>query len=110
MKRIILAVLLLSIQSFGLVWADVTQDVQNYLSQGNKTSFRFADNTIQTMAYLIEGEKGIKVIIDKNIDTKQSFAINLRDQNFLAYLEMTTQKLGLKYQVLDSKTIRISKQ
>ncbi|WP_296277276.1 hypothetical protein [uncultured Acinetobacter sp.] len=109
MKRIILAVLLLSIQSFGLVWADVTQDVQNYLNQGNKTSFRFEDNTIQTMAYLIEGEKGIEVIIDKNIDTKQSFAINLRDQNFLAYLEMTTQKLGLKYQVVDSKTIRISK-
>ena len=109
MKRIILGALLLGIQSFSSVWADVTQDVQNYLNQGNKTSFRFADNTIQTMAYLIEGEKGIKVIIDKNIDTKQSFAINLRNQNFLAYLEMTTQKLGLKYQVVDSKTIRIYK-
>ena len=63
MKRIMLGGLLLCIQSFSFVWADVTQDVQNQLNQGNKTSFRFVDNTIQTMAYLIEGEKGIKIII-----------------------------------------------
>lgn len=36
MKRIILGALLLGIQSFSLVWADVTQDVQNYLNQGKK--------------------------------------------------------------------------
>lgn len=102
-----LAILLLSIQSFSFVHADVTSEVKNYLKQGKLTSFRFKENSIGTVANLIQYEKGIKVIIDKNIDTTKSFPINLRDQNFLVYLDVTTEKLGLKYEILDSKTIRV---
>ncbi len=107
MNKIMLAILLLSIQSFSFVHADVTSEVKNYLKQGKLTSFRFKENSIGTVANLIQYEKGIKVIIDKNIDTTKSFPINLRDQNFLVYLDVTTEKLGLKYEILDSKTIRV---
>ncbi|NNP73211.1 hypothetical protein A7P53_11605 [Acinetobacter defluvii] len=107
MKKIIMVIVLLSIQSFSFVHADVTSEVKDYLKQGKLTSFRFKENSIGTVANLIQHVKGIKVLIDKNIDTTQSFPINLRDQNFLVYLDVTTKKLGLKYEILDSKTIRV---
>lgn len=107
MKKIIIGIFLLSIQSFGFAHADVTNEVKTYLKQGKQISFQFKENSIGTVANLIQYEKGIKVIIDKNIDTTKSFPINLRDQNFLVYLDVTTKKLGLKYEVLDSKTIRV---
>ena len=109
MNKIMMAILLLSIQSFGFVHADVTNEVKNYLKQGKQTSFRFRENSIGTVANLIQHEKGIKVMIDKNIDTTKSFPINLRDQNFLVYLDLTTKKLGLTYQVIDRHTIRVYK-
>jgi len=46
-------------------------------------------------------------MIDQNVDKDRSFPINLRDQNFLSYLDVTTQKLGLRYEVVDAKTIRV---
>lgn len=107
MKKIMIGILLLSIHNFGFAQSDVTNEVKNYLKEGQKFSFRFNENSIHNVALLIESEKGIKVIVDKNIDTGKSFPINLRDQNFLVYLEVTTKKLGLKYEVLDSKTIRV---
>ncbi|OTG90046.1 hypothetical protein B9T34_09475 [Acinetobacter sp. ANC 3813] len=96
-----------AMQSFGFAHADVTHEVKDRLKQGNKISFRFNDNSIQTAAYLIQHEKGIKVIIDQNVDKKMSFPINLRDQSFLTYLDVTTQRLGLRYEVIDTKTIRV---
>ena len=107
MKKIIFLVAMLGVQSFGFAHADVTHEVKDRLKQGNKTSFRFNDNSIQTAAYLIQHEKGIKVVIDQSVDKKRSFPINLRDQNFLTYLDVTTQRLGLSYEVLDNKTIRV---
>lgn len=109
MKKIIVGIFMLSIQNFGFAQSDMTNEVKDYLQQGKKTSFRFEDNSIGTVAYLIQHEKGIKVIFDKNIDTKKSFPINLRDQNFLVYLDVTTKKLGLNYQVIDRHTIRVYK-
>ena len=107
MKKIIFLAALLGMQIFGFALADVTHDVKDNLKQGNKTSFRFKENSIQTAANLIQHEKGIKVIIDKNVDTKMSFPINLRDQDFLTYLDVTIQRLGLRYEVLDTKTIMV---
>ena len=98
---------MLGAQSFGFAHADVTHEVKDRLKQGNKMSFRFNHNSIQTVADLIQHEKGIKVLIDQSVDKKISFPINLRDQNFLTYLDVTTQRLGLSYEVLDSKTIRV---
>jgi len=82
MKKIIFLAVIIGVQSFGL-------------------------NSIQTAANLIQHEKGIKVMIDQNVDKDRSFPINLRDQNFLSYLDVTTQKLGLRYEVVDAKTIRV---
>lgn len=107
MKKIIFLAVILGVQSFGFAQADVMQDVKAQLKQGNKTSFRFKENSIQTAANLIQHEKGIKVMIDQNVDKDRSFSINLRDQNFLSYLDVTTQKLGLRYEVVDAKTIRV---
>ena len=107
MKKIIFLVAMLGVQSFGFAHADVTHEVKDRLKQGNKMSFRFAHNSIQTAADLIQHEKGIKVLIDQSVDKKRSFPINLRDQNFLTYLDVTTQRLGLSYEVLDNKTIRV---
>ena len=107
MKKIIFLATLLGIQSFGFALADVTHDVKDHLKQGNNISFRFKENSIQTAANLIQHEKGIQVMIDQNVDKDRSFPINLRDQNFLSYLDVTTQRLGLKYEVVDAKTIRV---
>lgn len=99
--------MILGVQSFGFAQADIMHDVKEHLKQGNKISFRFNENSIQTAANLIQHEKGIKVMIDQNVNKHRSFPINLRDQNFLTYLDVTTQRLGLRYEILDAKTIRV---
>ena len=82
MKKIIVGILMLSIQNFGFAQSDMTNEVKNYLQQGKKTSFRFEDNSIGTVAYLIQHEKGIKVIFDKNIDTKKAFLLSYETKIF----------------------------
>lgn len=86
-----MGILLLSIQDFCFAQSDVTNEVKDYLKQGKQVSFRFEENSIHNVAQLIESQKGIKVIIDQDINTQKSFPINLRDQNFLVYLEVTTK-------------------
>mgnify|MGYP003451138594 CR=1 FL=1 len=117
MKKYILFFILsmFTIQSFASL--SYRENMQNYLQknelqqhlQQKGFSFNFKEMDIIVLRNLLGSEKKVKVIIDSGVNTNNHFPINLRNSNFLEFLELTTQKLGLRYEVLDPKTIRIYK-
>jgi hypothetical protein len=117
MKRIILAFVLnlITVQSFAQ--PAYRENMHNYLrenpvqqnSQPRMLSFNFDEMHLVILKNLLALEKNITLIIDSNIDMDHEFPIHLRNSNFLEFLEVTTKKLGLRYEVLNSKTIRVYK-
>lgn len=117
MKRIILAFVLnlITVQSFAQ--PAYRENMHNYLrenpvqqnSQPRMLSFNFDEMHLVILKNLLALEKNITLIIDSNIDMDHEFPIHLRNSNFLEFLEVTTKNLGLRYEVLNSKTIRVYK-
>lgn len=107
MKALLLGTLLCAISASSFALPEHHENMRHYLKEGKRISFRFDDMTVQTLVFLLESEKKIKVVLDQNVDTKQEIPVNIRDLHFLAFLEISLKKLGLKYEVLDPKTIRI---
>jgi hypothetical protein len=117
MKRIILAFILscLTVQSFAQ--PAYRENMRNYLkknpvqqnSQPRVLSFNFDEMHLTVLKNLLALEKNVTLIIDSSVDIKHQFPIHLRHSNFLEFLEVTTNQLGLRYEVINSKTIRVYK-
>lgn len=117
MKKYLLGIVLsvMAMQSFAF---PTQQDsMRNYLQkielqQNLKPkvfSFDFNEMNIGVLKTLLHIEKKINLIIDPSVNTQDHFPIHLRNSNFFEFLEVTTRNLGLRYQVLDPKTIRVYK-
>lgn len=107
MKALLLGTLLCAISVSNFALPKHHENMRHYLKEGKRISFRFDDMTVQTLVFLLESEKKVKVVLDQNVDTKQEILLNISDLHLLAFLEISLKKLGLKYDVLDLKTIRI---
>ena len=104
----IIIILFLSVFFASKIYAkpEYRTEMQNYLKQKN-FSFSFENMDISTLKFLLEHEKKVSVLIDPSVNQARTTSIRLKDANFLTYLNITTQKLGLQYQVLNKTTIRI---
>lgn len=106
MGKIITVFLLVLFASKTYAKPEYRTEMQNYLKQ--KTfSFSFENMDLWTLKFLLEHEKKVNVLIDSSVNQSLTTSIRLKDANFLTYLNVTTQKLGLQYQVLNKTTIRI---
>ena len=104
----IIIILFLSVFFASKIYAkpEYRTEMQNYLKQKN-FSFSFENMDISTLKFLLEHEKKVSVLIDSSVNQSLTTSIRLKDADFLTYLNITTQKLGLQYQVLNKTTIRI---
>lgn len=78
-------------------------------SQPRVLSFNFDKMYLSVLKNLLVIEKNVTLIIDSNVDMNHQFPLHLRNSNFLEFLDVTTRRLGLQYEVLNSKTIRVYK-
>lgn len=104
----IIIILFLSVFYASKIYAkpEYRTEMQSYLKQKN-FSFSFENMDISTLKFLLEHEKKVSVLIDSSVNQSLTTSIRLKDADFLTYLNITTQKLGLQYQVLNKTTIRI---
>lgn len=106
MKKLITLIFAVLLTSPLYAQPEYRAQMQNDLKQ-NVFSFNFENMTISTLKFLLEHEKKVTVLIDASVNQSQTTSIHLKDANFLTYLNVSTRKLGLQYQVLNQNTIRI---
>lgn len=117
MKKIILVLILSCITVHGFAKPAYRENMQNYLkknpvqqnSQPRVLSFNFDEMHLSVLKNLLAIEKKVTLIVDSDVDMNHQFPLHLRNSNFLEFLDVTTRQLGLQYEVLNSKTIRVYK-
>ncbi|QSG85046.1 hypothetical protein [Acinetobacter indicus] len=117
MKKIILVLILSCITVHGFAKPAYRENMQNYLkknpvqqnSQPRVLSFNFDEIHLSVLKNLLAIEKKVTLIVDSDVDMNHQFSLHLRNSNFLEFLDMTARQLGLQYEVLNSKTIRVYK-
>ncbi len=117
MKKIILVLILSCITVHGFAKPAYRENMQNYLkknpvqqnSQPRVLSFNFDEIHLNVLKNLLAIEKKVTLIVDSDVDMNHQFPLHLRNANFLEFLDVTTRQLGLQYEVLNSKTIRVYK-
>ncbi|QIC71193.1 hypothetical protein [Acinetobacter indicus] len=117
MKKIILVLILSCITVHGFAKPAYRENMQNYLkknpvqqnSQPRVLSFHFDEIHLNVLKNLLAIEKKVTLIVDSDVDMNHQFPLHLRNSNFFEFLDVTTRQLGLQYEVLNSKTIRVYK-
>ncbi|WP_252725356.1 MULTISPECIES: hypothetical protein [Acinetobacter] len=117
MKKIILVLILNCITVHSFAKPAYRENMQNYLrknpvqqySQPRELSFNFDEMHLSVLKNLLAIEKKVTLIVDSDVDMNHQFSLHLRNSNFLEFLDMTARQLGLQYEVLNSKTIRVYK-
>lgn len=116
-KKIILVLILSCITVHGFAKPAYRENMQNYLkknpvqqnSQPRALSFNFDEIHLNVLKNLLAIEKKVTLIVDSDVDMNHQFPLHLRNSNFFEFLDVTTRQLGLQYEVLNSKTIRVYK-